>query len=378
MSTTTNCSTAEAIPAHPIKLNDLLGLTTALSVANPHSDKVVLPNLDGIRGTACLLVVLSHMPLPIKFVTLGETGVGLFFVLSGFLMSYLYGRAKWDLAATCEYGIARFSRIAPIYWAVISLCILISHLEPNTVFELKILGFTSILRHYFFVGNVSIFWSIPPEIQYYIFFITIWWGISLRYKLTYTVPLLALICAGLILTHNLWPGLSLPRYLHFFIAGTIAGLAPRSEWQTNVEKRVLMILQIFAAFLISIPLWLYSSKAEFYKATELALAFGVAIYLLSISSNWTNFIFASRLMREIGQASFSIYLLHLVVFHFGMKPLGLIRDQYNNLWIALGLLGIVLSIIVSKYIEIPLQKVTRIFLQGRLEYWSLKTKLRPQ
>ena len=87
-----------------------------------HADRALLPNLDGIRALACILVVLSHMPWPLAFVTLGETGVGVFFVLSGFLMSHLYAAAHWDWQAVSRYGIARFARIAPIYWVVITVC----------------------------------------------------------------------------------------------------------------------------------------------------------------------------------------------------------------------------------------------------------------
>jgi peptidoglycan/LPS O-acetylase OafA/YrhL len=340
--------------------------TVSTAAIAPHSDKAVLPNLDGIRGMACLLVVLSHMPLQGKFITLGETGVGIFFVLSGFLMSYLYGLAKWDCEAVCKYGIARFSRIAPIYWFVISLCIFISYLKPDDFFALKITGVTSVARHYLFGGNVLIFWSIPPEIQYYIFFIFVWWAVFNRFKFAFTLPLLVIVCAIFVLTHNLWPGLSLPRNLHFFIAGTLAGFIPRNVWSDKVAQKYLSVFQFGSVFIIVAPLWLYASKPEFYKATEIGMAFGVAIYFLSISSVWTNVIFASPMMRRIGQASFSIYLTHMIVFYYGVKIIGLNHDVYTSHWWILGLLGVALPMLVSKYIEMPLQKITRRFLEGWL------------
>lgn len=337
-----------------------------VATANAHTDKASIPNLDGIRALACLLVVISHIPLPISSRTLGEIGVGVFFVLSGFLMSYLYGFAAWDFKAVCRYSIARFSRIAPIYWLVVSICILISYLQPNDEFDLKILGVTSIIRHYLFAGNVSIFWSIPLEVQYYIFFLVVWWGIAYREKLAYALPLTVLLCSGLLLTHNLWPGLALPGKLHFFLAGTIAGLMPRGRWHTVSDRNMLLLLQITALMTIASPLWLFPTIPAFYGATALAFALAVAIYLLSIPSRWTNFAFASPVMRRIGQASFSIYLIHTLVFHYGARWFELSHEIYNPLWILLGLAGVVLPMIASRYVEIPLQRVTRRFLESRL------------
>src|ERR1035437_9501507 len=213
-----------------------------------HANKVELPNLDGIRAMACLLVVLVHMPLPGIPETTSATGVGLFFVLSGFLMSYLYGLVSWDRKSVCRYGIARFSRIAPIYWLVISICILISYYEPDSDFTQKILGGYQIARHYLFSGSSGVFWSIAPEIQYYVFFLLIWWAIAYRSKLSYALPLIVLLCSGFLLTHALWPGLALPNKLHFFLTGSVAGLIPRVSWRDGLDRTALFYLQLGAVF----------------------------------------------------------------------------------------------------------------------------------
>jgi len=337
-----------------------------IATANAHTDKASIPNLDGIRAVACLMVVLSHVPFSSKSMTLGAMGVGVFFVLSGFLMSYLYSRAAWDLGAVCRYCIARFARIAPIYWLVISVCIALSYYQPNHEFSMQIVGGASIIRHYLFGGSVSIFWSIPLEVQYYVFFLFIWWSIAHRSKFTYALPLAALLCSGLLLTYALWPGLALPGKLHFFLAGSIAGLMPRTLWHGVLDRRVLFWLQLGALVILASPLWLYSSKQAFYSATELGWALAVAVYLLSTPSRWTSFVFASPVMRRIGQASFSIYLMHTLIFHFGVRWLGLSHEIFDPLWSVLAFSGVVLPIVASRYIEIPLQQITRRYLESRL------------
>lgn len=332
-----------------------------------HADRASIPNLDGIRALACILVVLSHMPWPRTLLTLGETGVCVFFVLSGFLMGHLYADARWDWPAVSRYAIARFARIAPIYWLVITVCILISYANPDDDFMLRIEGGRAIARHYLFGGNVWIFWSIPLEVQYYLFFLAVWWAIAQRTQRVYVMPLLVLLCAALLVTHDQWAGLMLPNKLHFFLAGTVAGLLPRPLWKAGNESRILGCLQAGAALLVALPLWLYTSKPDMYGAAALGLSLATAVYFLSLPTAWTRLVFASPWVRKIGQASFSIYLMHVLVFHYGMRWLGLQHTVYAPQWLLLGVAGVALPMLASHFIEMPLQRSTRRWLQIRMD-----------
>jgi peptidoglycan/LPS O-acetylase OafA/YrhL len=343
---------------------------TRLSDSHPNKDK--MPNLDGIRAMACIFVILSHMPWPIYIGLIGSVGVGVFFALSGFLMSYLYARSDWDSTSVVKYGIARFSRIAPIYWLVISVCILLTQFSPSD-FLLRIEGPTSIARHYMFSGNVNIFWSIPLEVQYYVFFLFIWWCIANRIPRPYAIPLLIFVCALLMLTHSYWPNLSVPDKLHFFLAGTIAGLLPRKTWEGRHNRIMLCLLQIGALVVIFLPMILFNKIDEIYDSIELSIAFGIAIYLLSITSGWTALIFASPFIRKVGQASFSIYLMHVLVLYYGGLLLGLNHKEYNHLWLPLGVAALILPMIASHYIEMPLQRMTRKLLDTTVSGRSTRT-----
>lgn len=326
----------------------------------------LLPNLDGVRAAACLMVVASHMPFAAKPDTLGELGVCVFFVLSGFLMGHLYGAADWTARAVLRYGIARFARIAPIYWLVIGVCILISYADPGVAFQLRIEGPVAIARHLLFGGNVFVFWSIPLEVQYYLFFLFVWWCLAHGTQRAYPLALGALVCAGLLLTHNQWTGLMLPHKLHFFLAGTLAGICPRPDWRAGRERALLGLLQLVALAMMALPLWLFATKPELYGASAVGPALAVAVYLLSIPSGWTQRVFANPWARKVGQASFSIYLMHVVVFHFGMAALGLTLKAFHPLWWLLGLAGILLPMVVSHVLEMPLQGLVRRLLERRL------------
>ena len=333
------------------------------SLTIPHTGpKDKMPNLDGIRALACLFVIISHMPWPTYIGLIGSVGVGVFFVLSGFLMGYLYARSDCDSNAVVKYGIARFSRIAPIYWLVVSICLLLTQFAPSD-FPLAIEGSTDIARHYLFSGNVSIFWSIPLEVQYYVFFLFVWWCIANRNRLTYAMPLGIFACALLILTHDYWPNLSVPNKLHYFLAGTVAGLLPRWQWEGTRNRVALNLLQLTALAVIFSPMVLVDSTPALYDSVEMSIAFAIAIYLLSIDSRWTSLLFANTPMRKIGQASFSIYLMHVLVFYYGAHWLGLDHKEYAPLWIPLGIAGVLLPMIASHYVEMPLQRMSRKLLE---------------
>jgi len=337
-----------------------------------HRKIALLPNLDGVRALACILVVQSHMPWPVKFETIGAVGVGVFFVLSGFLMGHLYGHARWDFDSVSQYCIARFSRIAPIYWLVVTVCIAISYAEPDTEFLLRITGSTSIIRHYLFGGNVWIFWSIPLEVQYYLFFIFVWWALAAARHKVWALPLLALVCVALLVSHQLWPGLALPSKLHFFLAGTLAGLAPRPQLRADGAAGWLSGFQVLAVLLLVAPMWQYANQPLLYAASELGLSMAVAVWLLSSSTLWSSRVLAAPWLRKIGQASFSIYLMHALVFHYGMRLLGLQHDLYSPVWLLLGVAGIGLPMVVSHWVEMPLQRHTRRWLQALLPALKLR------
>ena len=323
----------------------------------------VLPNLDGVRAMACLLVVLGHVPMRWTTELLGAVGVGTFFVLSGFLMGYLYGQTPWSPATVGRYCIVRFARIAPIYWLVVSVCILLSFMSEGLDFPLRIVGFQQIARHYLFAGSAGVLWSISPEVQFYGFFVLVWGAIAVRAQRAFALPALALLCCALLLTHNAWPGMALPHKLHFFLAGVIAGLIPRPSWQSARDATALPWLQGWALLLLAAPLWLFPSKEDFYAENLMGWIYAVAIYLLSFPSTWTRVLFASRALRKVGQASFSIYLLHVLVIYYGMQLLRLRSDGFDMPWLPLGLAAVMLPMAVSHYVEMPLQRGTRRLLE---------------
>jgi peptidoglycan/LPS O-acetylase OafA/YrhL len=82
------------------------------------------PELDGIRGVACLIVLVLHCVgfsgiFPSIFgdggmVGIPKVGVWLFFVLSAFLLTLKHLDGPFSIEALTDYSVSRFLRIVPI------------------------------------------------------------------------------------------------------------------------------------------------------------------------------------------------------------------------------------------------------------------------
>ncbi|HEY6946521.1 MAG TPA: acyltransferase, partial [Candidatus Acidoferrum sp.] len=143
---------------------------TALA-ATPRDSRI--PELDGLRGFAILIVVLVHYgyyegapgpPLLVHIRNpfgLGWTGVDLFFVLSGFLIGGILLDAKSSTNYFKTFYVRRFFRIIPIYylWILSFIALVVfggkllqAHTHSGV---LPPLGF-DLFKHFLFLQNMFI------------------------------------------------------------------------------------------------------------------------------------------------------------------------------------------------------------------------------
>ena len=89
------------------------------------------PALDGLRGIAVLMVILAHFTAygfphePSRLLTavasIGGTGVDLFFVLSGFLITRILLDTKCRPGCLKVFYVRRILRIFPLYYGFLVL-----------------------------------------------------------------------------------------------------------------------------------------------------------------------------------------------------------------------------------------------------------------
>ncbi|WP_038496285.1 acyltransferase family protein [Collimonas arenae] len=284
--------------------------------------------ITGLRGMAALLVVYGHsvewFSLPWENHFSGEIGVMIFFSLSGFLMAYLYLGKQFSALNVTEYAISRFSRIAPAYLVIVLLSLFIyTKIDPHFVYDISA---KNILRHLLFSGNVSVFWSITPEVEFYFLFVLVWAAAS-RYVNRLDIlglVFLALCCMILLSYRASFPGTFIGSKLHYFLFGVIAGIIRskiRSDRQGPKSLTVLHALLI-ASTVLMLGGWLslpFASNNDFYSSIMTAIFGALLVFSLSFSSALGAVVFENKFIVLCGECSFSIYLLHMPVIYLVHK-----------------------------------------------------------
>jgi peptidoglycan/LPS O-acetylase OafA/YrhL len=126
--------------------------------------------IDALRGIAVLLVMGFHTPELPMFSRIGYTGVDLFFVLSGFLISNLLfqeyrSRSTIRLA---RFFMRRAMKIYPSFYLLIGLTVVYCLIWDFPLNQRKLLGELFLVQNY--VGSMwGHTWSLAVEEHFYIF-----------------------------------------------------------------------------------------------------------------------------------------------------------------------------------------------------------------
>lgn len=325
--------------------------------------------LDGIRGLACIIVVLHHIEQMAdlrygeKIYDLGQLGVAIFFTLSGFLMSALYSDKKFSVNSSVKYMIARMARIAPAYWIAITFAwALYMVLPPGGSYDMNAIA---MLRLVFFMGNVGIFWSIPPEIQFYCFFLFLWFSYDkLKAGNYWWMMGAAALCLSFVITRDLWGGLMLPGKLHLFLGGFLTAFLVKSEKIKQYLCSNIAQLGLSIALLLYFFFCLEQGKAY----SDLIIAGLAALVVGSLSrSSPITYVFETQTMRMMGAASFSIYLFHGVILN-AMESLGVFRSLETTVGIVvMCLVSIAVPVAFHYAVEKPLNIYSKTWLLEKFE-----------
>ncbi|SEH32690.1 acyltransferase family protein [Magnetospirillum fulvum] len=325
--------------------------------------------LDGLRGAAACVVFFSHFQLfglmqNRDGAFLGGTGVAVFFTLSGFLMSYLYLSRTFSFSSACSYAVSRFARIAPVYLFVVCASYAIcATFDPQFIYAIDN---HNLLRHLLFLGNVSVLWSIPPEVQFYVFFLLLWWATTqLAQRVFWPAAFVAGLTVLMLTVSQQVPGTTLPSKLSFFLLGTLVGLIRSRHPYLHLSPVVLGGLQ-FAALVLLIVFGyrLFNHEAMFASPLYILLS-AVTVLLLSYGGGLGDILLGNPMMRTLGTWSFSLYLLHAPVLQAAERLVH--EGELSQIAAIAGSVVVVLAISFASYslIEKPCQFALR-SLAGRL------------
>lgn len=300
--------------------------------------KIYFENLDFLRFFLALEVLVYHIPeISIHFGLPGYKGfifqqkgvesVYWFFVLSGFLLSWL---ARKEVAqhrfSIKKFFIRRILRIWPVYYIVITIGILLYYFFLpllNIPFENKASLSTTALLSYFFLSNILqrlydpgailiVTWSVSLEEQFYVFF-PFWVRLFFKRKITrVTSTMLLLLLVIIIDVQWPWPAGILEYfeiYIEFFLIGILA--SEFIEFFMALTRQAKNILFYISLILLSISF-----------LTDILIVFS-GIYSRIFSGAVAAFVLLSLSTSEIkisnpfivagGKISYGIYMYHMIV-----------------------------------------------------------------
>ncbi len=329
--------------------------------------------LNTLRGLAALIVVVSHYSNLSGFwnkalgAGAGQMGVMIFFLLSGFLMSYLYLAKTPDRRNMRAFLVARIARVIPLYLVVVIASFLISHLASKPYRNL-LYGIdkpSELVAHLLFLRGESVLWTIPAEIHFYALFALAWFFYH-RFRAS-----LCVVAALLLVADFFWgfqdgkaalAGMKivfgLPKALPYFVCGTILGQIyrdfkpPRTAMSNYYLLSLILVLLLYPNIFSLIT----GRKHEMWSdAGVLVLLSGVFFAVVFLVPD-NNLLLENPIGDFLGKVSYSLYLLHLPVLTI-LENLGLIKGVWP-----LGLF-LLLSCIVAYVSFILIEAPSRAFIR---------------
>jgi peptidoglycan/LPS O-acetylase OafA/YrhL len=357
---------------------------------NQQLPRVFYPALTGLRFVAASMVfifhyqdaIVPHVPVWLARLT-GEfhTGVALFFVLSGFLITYQYQHYTFSHAGNyVRYLLIRSGRIFPLYIPIfLEMHSRWLYFVPEFMLHLSLLkGFFKKIH----LSGVVQAWTLTVELTFYVLAPFLIW---LGKKKSLLVPYILTLLTGILLTgigfglskwgynpYGFMPDLAFSAWNTFFGRATefFAGIG--LGFYIGSEAKYKPITFPFSGFFTCSGLLLFgmllfiisagggggeagSTKGYGLVLHNLFLPIGIIILLFGLmhEKTWVSKILSSQLFILLGNASYAFYLLHL-----GRAESFIAVLTQNNILLNFLILWF-LSILVYLFWEKPIYKFVK-------------------
>lgn len=313
------------------------------------TDKIYFPGLNGLRFIAASAVLAGHIEF-IKFNNnlpnffylsyfkndAGFLGVILFFVLSGFLITYLLlsEKSAYGNISLKKFYIRRILRIWPLFFLIIFITIpyfFFFSQDSSLIFDINFwIGF---ILFSFFLPNLAPvlgyslpglyhLWSIGVEEQFYII-----WPVFIKKIKKRLLHFLVIIFVIFSLAPHI-TGYTLNHFFHnskclFYLTEflikfkincmALGGIAAylcftKNKFVNLIKNGVFEII----IFILTFVLWLYGLRFSVFNEEIYAIFF--TIIIINISTKPKPFItLENKIFNYLGKISYGIYIYHILV-----------------------------------------------------------------
>lgn len=349
---------------------------------------VYFPNLDGFRSIAFLMVFFAHCYTLFNFgsgtgVTnvlqklfgLGNVGVNFFFVLSGFLISYLIlsENEQFGKKNIKAFYLRRILRIWPVYFAVVGIAVLLSFINKPfydlhnasfwmigtffTNFNLAIRGLSSL--------PLTVLWSVAVEEQFYLLLPILILLFSKKVFFLFPVIIAGTLIFRFIFRHNVM-------YLEFHTLSVFSSLLVgcicaflvlyynAGKWFMNIPATVIILVYLTFAVMHIFRDNIFSPRVT---AVWIYLIYALFFAFFILEQNYSKHSFFKmsqfRLLTSMGKYTYGLYAYHMIFISLLMVFIPKYIDPtanyfiYFSLWAAALLFSFIFAKLSYIYLEKP-------------------------
>lgn len=335
------------------------------------------PDIDGLRAVSIVSVVAFHVEP--AFLKGGFTGVDIFFVISGYLISrIILGEMRQGEFSLVSFYLRRARRIFPALAVVLATCLAVGYfiLLPNEFEQLgkHTLAAATFLINFVLLGEIGYFdaqadlkpllhlWSLSVEEQYYLvwpLFCVLFFGRRLIFHSVFFAVLIASFLASVYFTTNDPSAAFFLPFTRFWELAVGAALAIVLPGRFGAVMNYRILADVFAAtgLVLCVSGFLLIDKTqEFPGYWALLPTCGAFLIIASGANSYIcRYLLGNKVMVFVGLISYPLYLWHWPLLSFLRISEGTFREVAlePRLWAVVA--SVALATLTYFFVEKPLR-----------------------